>query len=99
MTAARDALRRAEGLPTLPTSVARLGSLLNDERAGAKEFEDVIRPDPALTSNLLRLANSPYFGVRKEVVSVRQAVALDLGSDQLGYQVILWRFAAFSDLL
>jgi putative nucleotidyltransferase with HDIG domain len=63
-------------LPTLPTSVARLAALINDPRAGTLDFESVIRPDPALTANLLRLANSAYFGLSREVVSVRQAVAL-----------------------
>ncbi len=63
-------------LPTLPTSVARLAALMNDPRAGALDFESVIRPDPALTANLLRLANSAYFGLSREVASVRQAVAL-----------------------
>jgi putative nucleotidyltransferase with HDIG domain len=63
-------------LPTLPTSVARLAALINDPRASASDCEVVIRPDPALTANLLRLANSAYFGQSREVGSVRQAVAL-----------------------
>ncbi|MHB8079295.1 MAG: HDOD domain-containing protein [Candidatus Krumholzibacteriia bacterium] len=63
-------------LPTLPVSVARLAALMDDPRAGALDFEAVIRPDPALTANLLRLANSAYFGLSREVDSVRQAVAL-----------------------
>lgn len=76
MIAVADILARVETLPTLPTSVARLASLLGDERAGAADFEAVIRPDPALTANLLRLANSAAFGCRREIASVGQAVAL-----------------------
>ena len=76
MIAVTDILARVETLPTLPTSVARLASLLGDERAGAADFEAVIRPDPALTANLLRLANSAAFGCRREIASVGQAVAL-----------------------
>ncbi len=71
-----EILGRVRDLPTLPSSVARLAALIGDENAGAREFEAVIRPDPALTTNLLRLANSAYFGLRREVDSVRQAIAL-----------------------
>ncbi len=76
MTTAKEILLEAKGLPTLPVVVTNLATLLNDERAGAAQFEQVIKPDPALTANLLRLANSPYFGLRREVTSVRQAIAL-----------------------
>lgn len=71
-----EILGRVQSLPTLPSSVARLAALIGDPRAGAREFEAVIRPDPALTTNLLRLANSAYFGQCREVDSVRQAIAI-----------------------
>lgn len=76
MIGTEEILGRVQSLPTLPSSVARLAALIGDERAGAREFEAVIRPDPALTANLLRLANSAFFGLRREVDSVRQAVAV-----------------------
>ncbi len=76
MITAREVLRNATGLPTLPIVVARLAALLNDETKGAAQFERVVKPDPALTANLLRLANSAFFGLRREVTSVRQAIAL-----------------------
>ncbi|MCP4679420.1 MAG: HDOD domain-containing protein [Deltaproteobacteria bacterium] len=76
MTTPREVLREAKDLPTLPTAVARLSELIEDKSAGASQFEKVVKPDPALTANLLRLANSPFFGLRREVTSVRQAIAL-----------------------
>jgi putative nucleotidyltransferase with HDIG domain len=69
-------LKRIEDLPTLPSSVARLAALLQDENARAAEFEEVIRPDPAMTANLLRMANTPFFGSRQKVASVSHAVAV-----------------------
>ncbi len=75
MNAISDALRRMKKLPTLPTSVARLASVINDDRTGAAQFEKIIRPDPALTANLLKLANSAYFGARREIGNVRQGIA------------------------
>lgn len=69
-------LQRVRKLPTLSSTMARLWALAKDERASAADFERVIRPDPALTANLLRVANSAYFGLRCRAESVRQAVTL-----------------------
>ncbi|MEO1961502.1 MAG: HDOD domain-containing protein, partial [Paracoccus sp. (in: a-proteobacteria)] len=38
--------------------------------------QPLIAPDPALTANLLRMANSAYFGMRREIESVGHAVTL-----------------------
>jgi putative nucleotidyltransferase with HDIG domain len=69
-------LKRVEDLPTLNTSVAKLAALLQDERARASDFEELIRPDPAMTANLLRMANTPFFGARQKVASVSHALAV-----------------------
>lgn len=63
-------------VPTLSDVVSRVHVLMNDPRSSAADFERVIRTDPGLTTNLLRLANSAFFGVGREVVSVRQAVTV-----------------------
>ncbi|MBN2340931.1 MAG: HDOD domain-containing protein [Deltaproteobacteria bacterium] len=69
-------MSRIDNLPTLPTAVAQLSKLIASPTASAKDFEKVIKPDPSLTANLLRLANSAYFGLRREVTSVKQAITL-----------------------
>jgi len=69
-------LARVKKLHTLPTSMARLWGLAQDDQSSAADFERIIRPDPALTANLLRVANSAYFGLRCKADSVRQAVTL-----------------------
>jgi putative nucleotidyltransferase with HDIG domain len=66
----------AQNLPTISTVVAQLSRLIRDETATASDFENIIRLDPSLTANLLRLANSAYFGLRREVTSVKLAVTL-----------------------
>jgi len=76
MTGPGTILKRIEDLPTLPSSVARLAALLQNEKARAAEFEEVIRPDPAMTANLLKMANTPFFGSRQKVASVSHAVAV-----------------------
>lgn len=40
-----------------------------------KDFEDVIKMDPTLVVRLLRLVNSPYYGLAQKVDSIGRAVA------------------------
>jgi putative nucleotidyltransferase with HDIG domain len=63
-------------LPTFSTTVVRLSAILNDPEASVGEFEAIILPDVALTANLLRLANSAYFGLPRRIGSTREAVTL-----------------------
>ncbi len=69
-------LSRVKELPALSATALRLAELARDARSGAADFERVVRPDPALTANLLRVANSAYFGLRCRAESVRQAVTV-----------------------
>ncbi len=76
MIATEAVLRKVRALPALSTSAIRVQELARDDRSSAADFERVIRPDPALTANLLKIANSAYFGLRCRADSVRQAVTL-----------------------
>jgi putative nucleotidyltransferase with HDIG domain len=71
-----DVLARVRQLPAPSASLLRVSALARDERSSASDFEQAIRPDPALTANVLRIANSAYFGLRCRAESIRHAVAL-----------------------
>lgn len=72
----KNYLDRMQSLPTLPHAVSRLYALLQDQETSASDFEKVIKPDAALTGNLLRMANSSYFGLPRRVTGIRQAITL-----------------------
>ncbi len=76
MISSKSILSSIEGLPTLPVSLARISALVNDERSSMRDIEQAFKPDPALTANILRLANSAFFGCPREVTSMHQAVML-----------------------
>ncbi len=67
---------------TLPTTITQLCDLTRKDTSNAKDYERVIKKDPAMTANLLRLANSSYFGCQRHVGDVRQAITL-LGSQRV----------------
>lgn len=68
-------------IPPLSHAAARL-HLMNDEMADLRELAALISSDPALSGLVLRLVNSPLFGVRQRVTGILQAVAL-VGLDRL----------------
>ena len=60
----------------MPATGAKMLKMLEDPETSIDEIEDVLRHDPGLTGNVLKLANSAYFGIPSKVSSVRQAVLL-----------------------
>lgn len=74
MSLALDLAARIDAVGTVPTAVAQVFSLINDPRATMADFERVVRPDPGLTANLLKSANSAYYRATREITSVRDAI-------------------------
>lgn len=67
-------LARCPSLPSLGSiNKALQGLLLTDQRYTA-QIAEIIRRDPSLTSRLLRLVNSVYFGLSSPVNSIEEAV-------------------------
>jgi len=62
--------------PSMPATGAKMLKMLENPETSIDEIEDVLRHDPGLTGNVLKLANSAYFGIPSKVSSVRQAVLL-----------------------
>jgi len=73
--------------PGMPGAALRLLALIDDPNVTVQQIEGILRQDPGLTANLLKLANSAYFGIPSKVGSVRQAVVL-LGLKRLVQMVI-----------
>jgi putative nucleotidyltransferase with HDIG domain len=76
-----------KSFPSMPATGAKMLKMLEDPETTVDEIEDVLRHDPGLTGNVLRLANSAYFGIPSKVASTRQAVLL-LGLKKLVQLVI-----------
>jgi HD-like signal output (HDOD) protein len=71
-----------EDLPTLPAVAQKLLVLLQDPDYTAAEVCTVIESDQALAARILKLVNSPAYGIARDIKSVDRAVVL-LGSDAL----------------
>lgn len=69
-------------LPSLPTVAVRLLGLMGRPDVNLKEVSNLIVSDGALTAEILRMSNSAMFGVRSEVRSILQALAV-LGCERV----------------
>lgn len=80
----RDALTKAaQELPPLPSVMVRVLQLTENSNSGTvNEIEALLKSDQAISSKLLRVVNSPYFGLSGQVASVSQAVVI------LGFQQV-----------
>ncbi|GEM_PF-482109 len=71
-----DLLETVGQLPAMPIITHKLLEVLNNPSAGAKELGRVVSMDPAVTAQVLRLANSAYYGQPGKVTDVTKAVIL-----------------------
>ncbi len=74
MPTARTLVQKFSDLKTLPHVAIRVTQLVNSESATMKDFEEIIKLDPILIIRLLKLVNSPYFGLVNKVESISRAV-------------------------
>ncbi len=63
-----------DGLPSLSPLTIQLVELAADDRSSASDLANIIEKDPALTTRLLRLVNSAFFGRRERITSVPRGV-------------------------
>ena len=70
---------------------------LSGETVDFDQLESILRRDLALSYKLLRLINSPYFGLNKEITSIMQALTL-MGQKELYKWSSLLLLSSFSSL-
>lgn len=80
----RETVSKAtQELPPLPNVLVKILQLTESSDSGSvSEIEQLIRSDQAISSKLLRVVNSAYFGLSGQVASVNQAIVV------LGYQQV-----------
>jgi HD-like signal output (HDOD) protein/CheY-like chemotaxis protein len=74
-------------LPTPPMTYMLLRDSLRDADAGLTEVVNILQKDVGLTSKVVKLANSAYFGSRPPVQSLERAVST-VGTDAISALVL-----------
>ena len=71
-----EIMDKVDAFPSIPGSALRLLELVDQADASIEDIEEVLRLDPGLTANVLKLTNSAFFGLPSKVGSVKRAVML-----------------------
>ncbi|MFC2170535.1 HDOD domain-containing protein [Calditrichota bacterium] len=69
-------------IPALPQSALRVQCMVDDPSTTAKDLASLISSDPALTSRLLRQANSKFYGYSRTIGTIPLAIVV------LGYDTV-----------
>ena len=63
-------------LPTMPEVLIKLNEVMADPDTSAAEIAKVVAADPAVSTNILRIVNSAYYGLQVRVSSVSLAISV-----------------------
>lgn len=66
--------KMVDKMPAFPSSVNQILQLTADINSSPKDLIQVIEHDPVLTLKVLKLVNSAYFGLSREVTSIKKSV-------------------------
>ena len=78
---AQEVLDKIKEIPAMPNVIVKALGIIKDDTSGTKELSEIMAYDQALTSQVLKLVNSAYYGFAQEITSVNKALAL-LGMTQ-----------------
>jgi HD-like signal output (HDOD) protein len=84
-----------KSLPPFPAVALQLLSVLDDEDVPMKKIVDLLRIDPALSAEILRVSNSALYGLSRRVDNISHAIVI-LGTEavkRLALTVALGRFS------
>ncbi|MGM0607924.1 MAG: HDOD domain-containing protein [Candidatus Muiribacteriota bacterium] len=69
-------IKQIEEVPTLPVIVSKVLEVANSQNSTAKDLNDVIKQDQALTTKTLKLVNSAYYGFPRTVTKITEAIVI-----------------------
>ncbi|RKY52163.1 MAG: hypothetical protein DRP89_08115 [Candidatus Neomarinimicrobiota bacterium] len=72
----RDKIQSLANLPTLPIIATEILRITREDKLSVNQILPIIEKDPPLTMKVLRIANSAYYGLRREIKSIRHAIVV-----------------------
>lgn len=79
--------KTVDALPTLPVVAIQLGELVHSRNVSVQQVASLMANDPSTSAKLLKLVNSPYFGIPGGVTDIARAIPF-IGFNTL-YQLVL----------
>ena len=82
MKLVEDILAKVDHLPGVPAIVQQILATVSDPDFDSQKVVDLVRLDPGITADVLRVCNSSYYGLKTQISSLKQALAY-LGANQI----------------
>ena len=73
---AKELVQGSVELVSFPDIALKVNRMIDDPRFGAADLGEVISQDPGLTSRVLKIANSAYYGFQARIDTVSRALTL-----------------------
>lgn len=71
-----DLINSLKEFPAMPNVIMRALNVIKDPESGAKELARIISYDQSLSTKVLTLVNSSYYGFAQQVTSISRAISL-----------------------
>jgi len=81
-------IQNADDLPTLPVVYMKLNSLIHSSNASVNMMSKIISEDPVISSKVLKIVNSAFYGFQKKIGDLQRAIVI-LGINQIKSLVLL----------
>ncbi len=69
-------------IPAVPMVAVRILRLVDDPKTEINDLQDAIMSDQALAARVIRLANSAYYGLRRDIDTISEAIVM------MGFEII-----------
>jgi len=84
----RGAITKEKSLPVIPEIYTKIQRYVCDPEASLNDISKLIEDDVALSANILRFINTPFFGLKTTITHIKQAVTL-LGVDLIKNMILM----------
>ncbi len=88
MTDIKKIMKDVVRIDPIPQASTRIMAIVDDPDSSIADVVKLVEYEPALTANLLKICNSAYLGLAREITSVHHAVSL-LGMRQVADLVLM----------
>jgi len=69
-------LKKLSNIEPLPAIITQLTELMEQDEPDINSIAKVLKTEIGLTTRLLRVANSPFFGFQRQVSSINEAIVM-----------------------
>lgn len=74
MNAIKRILKSIDTIPAFPATGNKVAQLLSKPDYSVQQVANVVKYDPSITANILKMANSSYFGSQSKISTINDAV-------------------------